>query len=326
MKGIKLVKNRSDIGAGTRGSDLGIDAIEVAAINADNDYFIRYPYVDVPTHNASIYTKVHQKFAKRIEFVHEQCERVAHAVKTTLDEGYFALVMSGDHSSAMGSISGVKAHFYDKRVGVIWIDAHADLHSPFTTPSGNVHGMPMAAVMGKDNRDYQINVVTDHTKGIWNQLKNVGVEGPKILPRDLIYFGVRDTEAGEDALIAKHDLRLFSVAEVRYRRPEVCVAESLQKLSDCDVIYISFDVDCLDPGMVSRGTGTPVAKGFDPEEVSQLIKGFMDSGKVVCLEISEVNPLLDYRGNRMAETAFDVLDDLTKYMTEHVIPLKEGVA
>ena len=322
MKGVKLVKNRSDIGAGTRGSDLGIDAIEVAAINADNDYFIRFPYLDVPTHNESIYTKVHQKFAKRIEFVHEQCERVAHAVKTTLAEDYFTIVMSGDHSSAMGSISGVKAQYPDKRVGVVWMDAHADLHSPFTTPSGNVHGMPMAAVMGEDNREYQINVVTDHTKGIWNQLKNVGVEGPKILPDDLVYFGVRDTEAGEDALIDKYGLRLYSVAEVRYRTPETCVAEALQRLSDCDVIYISFDVDCLDPGMVSMGTGTPVAKGFDPDEVAQIIKGLMDSGKVVCLEISEVNPLLDHRGNRMAETAFNVLDDLTTYLLENVVAMK----
>lgn len=136
---IKLIKNRSDIGAGTRGSDMGIDAMEIAAINQENDFFNRYEFVDVPTHNESVYNKVHNSFAKRIGHVLEQCSWVHKVVKTTLRNHYFPLVLSGDHSSALGTISGIKAAFPDKTLGVVWIDAHADLHSPFTSPSGNIH-------------------------------------------------------------------------------------------------------------------------------------------------------------------------------------------
>lgn len=313
MKPIKILKNRSDIGAGTRGSDMGIDALEVAAINSGNDYFIRFPSLDVETDNESVYSKVKAIFAKRIAFVEEHCERVAEAVKTTIQKKHFPIILSGDHSSALGTVSGVKAAFPEKRVGVVWIDAHADLHSPFTTPSGNVHGMPLAAALAEDNREYQINVVTDGTKAVWEQLKNVAVEGPKVLPEDLVFFGVRDTEEAENHLIDSLELRNYKVAEYRHRGAERCMKEVKKRLKDCDVIYISFDVDSLDCDLVSRGTGTPVPKGFDPTEVTYIIQSLLDTGKVACLEVTEVNPLLDNRGNKMGETAFEILDAVTTH-------------
>ena len=106
---IKIIKNRSDIGAGTRGSDMGIDAIEIAAINQNNDYFHRHLFQDVETHNESIYNKYNNNFAKRIEHVVEQCERVSNAVCENIMNGFFPIVLSGDHSSALGTISGIKA-------------------------------------------------------------------------------------------------------------------------------------------------------------------------------------------------------------------------
>lgn len=318
MPSIQLIKNRSDIGAGTRGSDMGIDAIEIAAINADNDYFIRFPFVDVPTHNESVYNKVRNAFAKRITHVREQCQRVCDAVRTSLDQGFFPIVLSGDHSSALGTISGVKAHFGARRVGVIWIDAHADLHSPYTSPSGNVHGMPLAAALYEDNLEDQVNRVSEHTAGEWNRLKNTGMDGPKIRPHDLVFFGVRDTEAPEDHLMERLEIRNYMVHEVRYRGLETCVAEALERLEDCDVLYVSFDVDSLDCDLVSRGTGTPVSKGFDPEEATAIMKALIASGKVACLEVTEVNPLLDTRGNVMAETAFRVLDEVTAAVLDEI--------
>ncbi|MEO1257628.1 MAG: arginase [Bacteroidota bacterium] len=314
MKQIKIVKNRSDIGAGTRGSDLGIDAIEVAAINLGNDYFARYPYLDVETDNETVYSKVKAVFAKRIGFVYEQCERVAAAVKGTLEENYFPIVLSGDHSSALGVMSGIKAQHPDKRLGVVWIDAHADLHSPFTTPSGNVHGMPLAAALSEDNVRNRTNRVSGHTEKIWTQLKNLGVEGPKLSSEDLIFFGVRDTEFPEEQIIKARGIRNYMVAEIRHRGMDKCMDEVVEKLKHCDVIYISFDVDSLDCDLVSRGTGTPVSKGFDPEEVVFIIQHLLDTQKVACLEVTEVNPLLDTKGNKMAETAFEVLDRVTAYM------------
>lgn len=311
-RAIKLIKNRSDIGAGTRGSDLGVDAIEIAAINQNSDYFNRFPFDDVKTHNESIYDKNNNNFAKRIEHVVEQCTRVSYAIKHNLEANYFPIVLSGDHSSALGTISGIKAVYPKKTLGVVWIDAHADLHSPYTSPSGNIHGMPLSAALNDDNLDCQINDVSAGTQQFWEDMKNIGCPGAKIDAGNLIYFGVRDTEDAENKQIEKLKISNYMVAEVRYRGLKTCVQEALAKLSHCDMIYISFDVDSMDCDMISYGTGTPVPKGFDQYEVIEIINQIIASKKVVCLEVVEVNPLLDTKGNKMAETAFEVLEQVTE--------------
>ena len=306
---IKIIKNRSDIGAGTRGADMGIDAIEIAAINQNNDFFTRHPSTDVETHNESIYDKVKNPYAKRIQHVVEQCERVAEKVANTLKEDCFPLVLSGDHSSALGTISGIKAAYPDKRLGVCWIDAHGDLHSPYTTPSGNVHGMPLAAALGDDNMDCRVNEVQDDASEQWERMKSIGVAGPKLSPDHLVFFGVRDTEEPEDKQMEKLGIRNYPVHEIRYRGVEECLNEAIERLSNCDLIYISFDVDSLDCDLISNGTGTPVSKGFDIPEAIAIIHGLLKSKKVACLEVCEVNPCLDTRGNRMAEAAFEVIKE-----------------
>jgi arginase len=316
MKRIKIIKNRSDIGAGTRGSDMGIDAIEIAAINANNDYFTRYDFIDVETENESIYNMVKNTYMKRIEHVSYQCDRVCTAVNDSLKEQSFPLVISGDHSSALGTISGVKKAFPDKQLGVIWIDAHADMHSPYTSPSGNIHGMPLAAALGEDNIDNRINEVSKSSIHYWDNMKNLGINGPKLKPNHLVYFGVRDTEEPEEKQMETLQLRNYMVHEVRHRGLEVCVDEALDKLKDCDIIYVSFDVDSMDCDLISYGTGTPVPKGFDEFEIIRMINGITESGKVVCMEFVEVNPLLDHKGNKMGETAFMVLDEVTKTLTK----------
>jgi arginase len=316
MKEIKIIKNRSDIGAGTRGSDMGIDAIEIAAINQNNDFFNRFEFEDVITENESVYDKKNNSFGKQIRSVFNQCKRVSNHVKVNLQEGKFPIVISGDHSSALGTISGVKAANPTKRVGVIWIDAHGDLHTPYTSPSGNIHGMPLGAVISDDNLDCQVNDVNRETAELWDRMKNIGVPGQKALPEDIVFFGVRDTEAPEEKQMEKYGIKNYMVAEVRYRGLEVCVNEALDKLSDCDIIYVSFDVDAMDCDMISYGTGTPVPKGFDDKEIVKIINGLLESKKVVCVEFVEVNPLLDFKGNKMAETAFDVLQEVAKTIKE----------
>ena len=308
---IKLIKNRSDIGAGTRGSDMGIDALEIAAINSVNDYFNRHAYEDVETHNETIYQKNTNNFAKRIEHVVQQCERVAKAVSGNLIVGNYPIVLSGDHSSALGTISGLKSANPQARIGVIWLDAHTDIHSPFTSPSGNIHGMPLAAALGLDNLQYQINQPDEATLLQWYKMKNIGIDGPKILPQDLIYFGIRDYEEAEEKVINDQKIKFFKVEELRFKGLENCVQEAIQLLSNCDLIYISFDVDSMDCDRISYGTGTPVPAGFNPEEVIQIIQLFQATGKVKCIELTEINPLLDNKGNKMAETAFEVLDKVS---------------
>lgn len=310
MKPIKLIKNRSDIGAGTRGSDMGIDAIEIAAINKGSDYFNQFPFEDIKTHNESIYDKNNSTVAKRIEHVVEQCVRVSHSIEKNVKD-FFPIVLSGDHSSALGTISGIKSAFSEQNVGVVWIDAHADLHSPYTSPSGNIHGMPLAAALANDNLDSKTNAVDLDTQKYWEEMKQIGYKGAKIQPENLIYFGVRDTEEAEDQQMERLSIRNYKVDEVRYRGLETCVTEALVKLSHCEVLYISFDVDSMDCDLISYGTGTPVAKGFDQYEVIAIIDQIIKTKKVVCIEIVEVNPLLDTKGNKMAETAFQVLEAVT---------------
>lgn len=310
MKPLKVIKNRSDIGAGTRGSDMGIDALEIAAINAENDFFNRHPFIDVPTHNESIYDKVNNTFAKRINFVEEQCERLCEVTTMVLNQQHFPLVISGDHSSALGTMAGIKQTYPTKTLAAIWIDAHADLHAPLSSPSGNIHGMPLAAALGLDNVAYGVNTISEATTASWNKIKAMGVDQPKIKPEHLIYFGLRSTEEAEDKVIEDLSIHSYTVHETRHRKLAVCIQEAIDRLNDVDMIYITFDVDSLDCDLISRGTGTPVSKGFDPSEIIALIQGFISTGKVVCLEVCEINPLLDEKGNKMAETAFDIIDSI----------------
>jgi arginase len=317
-KSIKIIKNRSDIGAGTRGADLGIDAIEIAAINNDSDFFNQFEFEDLETENESIYNKVNNSFGKRIEQVFEQCSRLSNAVQNSIEQDKFPLVLSGDHSSALGTISGLKAANPSKRIGVVWIDAHADIHSPYTSPSGNIHGMPLAAALSEDNIACKVNNISAETKNYWDKLKNIGCDGTKILASDLVYFGVRDTEDPEDNQIDELCIKNYMVHEVRYRGLDVCVNEALNKLSDCDMIYISFDVDSMDCDLISYGTGTPVPKGFDHHEIISIINQLVASQKVACLELVEVNPLLDFKGNKMAETAFEVLNEVSSSIKKNI--------
>ncbi len=318
MKQIIIIKNRSDIGAGTRGSDMGIDAIEIAAINSKNDYFTQFDFEDVATENESIYHKVTNSFAKRIEQVVRQCTRVSDSVQKNLNKDAFPLIISGDHSSALGTISGIKAAYKNKRLGVVWIDAHADLHSPYTSPSGNVHGMPLAAAMGINNIDFKINEISSETRRFWDEMKTIGVADKKLDPKNLIYFGVRDTELPEEVQMKKLDIKNYKVEEVRFRGLETCVNEAIEKLDDCDIIYVSLDVDSMDCDLISNGTGTPVSKGFDQHEIIKIVNILFKSKKVVCFELVEINPLLDFKGNKMAEVAFEILDNVTKTLKETI--------
>ena len=310
MNPIKIIKNRSDIGAGTRGSDMGIDAIEIAAINSENDFFNIYPYIDIQTHNDTIYNKNKNTFAKRINFVCEQCERLREGVKKELQKGFFPLILSGDHSSALGSISGIQKANPDKEIGVIWLDAHADIHTPYSTPSGNIHGMPLAAALSIDNKEFSKNKVSDSTEKNWLRMKNMGDKVPLIKPENLIYFGVRDTEKEEDQIIQSKKIKNFSVNDVRNIGLKSCIDQTIDQFVSTDLIYISFDIDALDCDLLSRGTGTPVSKGFLTEEIIPIIKEVKDTGKLVALEICEINPLLDNKGNQMAESAFEIISSV----------------
>lgn len=306
MKTLSIIEIKSEIGAGTRGASLGPDAIKVAALNQGDDLFHKNRPQHVLIENHLLHNPVTTPKGKRISGLVRIFERVSKVVSAELEKGKFLLIMAGDHSTAGGTIAGIKKCFPDKRLGVIWIDAHADLHSPYTTPSGNLHGMPLATALGNDNLEDKINDIQDETRQGWEKLKHIAGISPKILPQDLIFIGVRDTEPAEDRVIERQKIRNYKVEEVRKKGTSAVVKEVLQTLDACDMIYVSFDVDSMDPS-ISRGTGTPVEGGFSVEEAHELAGGLLASPKVNCFEIVEVNPCLDDKINKMAEVAFSIV-------------------
>jgi arginase len=311
MEKIKLIENSSELGAGTRGASLGPDAMKIASIKANSKFFTNYPIEILPDNNDLLFHDIQYDKAKRIDGVVENYELISSTVKKTFENGEFPIVLSGDHSCAGGTIAGIKAAYPTKQLGVIWIDAHADLHSPYTSPSGNIHGMPLATALNADNLDHKIKDLSDELNTQWNKLKNMCGIAPKILPEDLVFVGVRDTEDPEDYFISKNNIKNISVENVRRNGVRETAEEILKYLKNCDIIYISFDVDSMDCDLVSYGTGTPVPNGLTEQEAGGLINNLLIDKRVNCFEIVEINPCLDNKQNKMAETAFRILESAT---------------
>lgn len=312
IKPIKLIEVKSEIGAGTRGSSMGVDAIKIAALDFGSNFFKKFKAVEVQNENHLLLEPVVNDYAKRIKGIYTLNERLANEIKKTLLKEEVPIVLAGDHSSALGTISGIKMAYPTKRIGVIWIDAHADLHTPYTTPSGNMHGMPIACVLAEDNKERQQNKPDDETVEYWEKLKNLGGITPKINYNDLVYIALRDFEPQEEFLIKKNKVRVFNLQEIRKKAVERVAIESLNYLDHCDIIYVSFDVDSMD-SRISSGTGTPVPNGITEKEAGNLIYYIMRSKKIVCFEMVEINPTLD-KENLMAENAFEILQKATNQL------------
>ncbi len=305
MKNIKLIEVPSEIGAGTRGASLGIEAIKIAALDFMSNFFVHFPSEKIEVENQLLYEPIQSPYAKRMHGVINMNERVSKAVADSIKGHFFPVVLSGDHSNAAGTIAGIKTAKPKSKLGVIWIDAHADLHTPYTTPSGNIHGMPMAASIGEDNLEMSVHDLDEKTHKQWEHLKHIGKICPKVLPEDVVFISLRDFEKEEKHLIEKHGMKVITTAEVRRNGAENVCRKVLRYLSDCTDIYVSFDVDSLDSS-ISRGTGTPVSNGLREREAEDLISKFMQNRKICCFEITEVNPTLD-KENLMAEIAFNIL-------------------
>ncbi len=305
MKNIKLIEVASEIGAGTRGASLGIDAIKIAALDFMSNFFVHFPSEKIETENNLLFEPIQSPYAKRINGVLNMYDKVSKAIKECIKNNFFPVVISGDHSSSGGTIAGIKLAKPNSKLGVIWIDAHADLHTPYTTPTGNMHGMPIAASIAEDNEESKVHELDEKTIKAWQQLKEFGKIHPKVLPEDIVFISLRDFEKEEKFLMEKYDIKIITTNEVRRKGPESIVKSALRYLSDCTDIYVSFDVDCLDSS-ISKGTGTPVSNGLKEREAEDLVSKFMQNRKICCFEITEVNPTLD-KENLMAEIAFNIL-------------------
>ena len=308
---IEILINKSEITAGTRGSSLGPEAVMTAARKRESDYFSKFPIHHVQHMNHLLDTTVKFPYAKRIEGLVHVFQSVSSNVKALLDAQKFPLIIASDHGSAGGTIAGIKAAHPNKRLGVVWIDAHGDLHTPYTTPSGNMHGMPLATALGEDNVECKINEIGEEEKRMWNLLKSTGIDGPKISPEDLVFISVRDTELPEDKIIERLNITNHTVDQIRDSGKEEILRKTLDQLKDCEIIYVSFDVDSMDPKETSHGTGTPVDHGLSTIEATYFMTELAKLDKLVCMELVEVNPCLDEKINKMAEVTFDVLEATT---------------
>jgi arginase len=305
---IQFIFNPSELGAGTFGASLGPSAIQTAARKFKNDFFGKYAIEEIHHKNWLLDQPTRFSFAKRIDGINEISQNISNSVSKTLENDKFPFVITGDHSSGAFTIAGIRKAFPNKRLGVIWIDAHGDLHSPYTTPSGNLHGMPLAISLGEDNKEMQRNNPDEQTQNYWENLKNCAGIFPMINPTDLIFVGVRDTEKEEDYLIEKHAIRNIKVDEVRQNGVGKTLNEIQQLLANCDLLYVSFDVDSMDPDLTSYGTGTPVKNGLTVDEARSLLVGLARDPRTACIEVVEVNPCLDDKVNKMAEIAFDLIE------------------
>lgn len=307
----------SELGAGTRGSSLGIDAIQVASLKYKPEFFHERAIRSVKTLNPRLFRKDKMRYAKRLDGIAQMYQQISWELKEVYENGQVPVVFSGDHSNAGGTIAGIKKSFPSERLGVIWVDAHSDLHTPYTSPSGNVHGMPLATALHEDNLENKNNDPNDEVIWHWNEMKG---SNQRIKPEDLFFIGVRSSEEPEQKLRQKYSIPNVTVAELREKGVEKVAEMALEHLRDCDIIYISFDVDSMDPS-VSRGTGTPVDDGLWEDEARELLLKLVEDSRICCLETTEVNPLLDNQ-NVMAETAFRIVQPVIEKFEQNPFSLE----
>ncbi len=303
---LRLIEAASEIGAGKRGASMGMAALRVAAWKLGSELFGHAEESILRDENDVLYEDDTSPNAHHIDGLIRFESDLAYEVYKYLRNNVFPIVVGGDHSIAIGSVSGTKMAFPDQRLGVIWIDAHADLHSPWTTPSGNVHGMPLALLMHIEKKGR--NRPRVYTMDTWDRLRKIGTHGPKLAPRDLVFIALRDYEPEEKAIVEEYGIKVITVDDVRRKGAAAAVKETLAYLSECDRLHVSFDVDSLDP-TVSVGTGTPVEHGLFAAEASELLQGLCRDPRTATLDVVEINPALDVN-NAMAEATLHIMEPL----------------
>lgn len=275
-----------DLGAGRRGVDMGPSALRVANLNArlvELGYKVEdLGNVATEQQESARATPRNARFLAEIE---KSCRALADMVLKAAGRGRFPLVLGGDHSVAVGTVSGMSQHYRKRgeKMGLIWMDAHADMNTPRTSPSGNVHGMPLACLIGAGPKE----------------LTNIYDYAPKVDPANVVLVGIRDVDSLEKPLVKKSGVRAFTMRDIDERGMRAVMEEAVRIASDgAEAIHLSLDMDGVDPDE-APGVGTPVRGGFSYREAHLAMEILCDSRKVGSMEIVEVNPVLD-EANRTA--------------------------
>jgi arginase len=289
---IRIIGVPMDLGASRRGVDMGPSALRAAGLQARIKQ-LGHQVEDIGNISVKQPEEMSygEKRAKYIAEITDACKDLGAAVLKSLEEGYLPLVLGGDHSIAAGSISGVSAHFRKekKSIGCIWLDAHSDMNTPETSPSGNVHGMPLSAIMGYGTEE----------------LDDLFGFKPKIEPQNVVLVGVRDLDAQEKKFIKKFGVKAFTMREVDERGMREVMSDALKyAMDDTDGIAVSLDMDFVDPSD-APGVGTPVRGGVTYREAHLAMEMIADSEAMVSMEIVEINPIIDEH-NRTALLAVEL--------------------
>lgn len=283
---VRILGVPMDLGQSRRGVDMGPSAIRYAGLQA---HLERLGYaisdagnVDVPPVEGLETEQESPANAHHLSAVVQVCQSIYDALVSRYTGNDFTIVLGGDHSISIGSVSALTDQH---KSGVIWVDAHADYNTPQTTPSGNIHGMPMASLLG-DGPD---------------KLVNVGYPGAKLIPSQVVMIGIRNLDYKERHRLMDSGITVFSMTEIDEQGMGAIARETLRCFESFDSIHVSLDMDSLDPEF-APGVATPVPGGLTYREAHLLMEILADSGKVKSMDIVEINPILDTR-NRTAELA-----------------------
>ena len=288
-KPIKIISVPLDLGASRRGTDSGPSAVRIAGLGQSLcklGYQVELESdIPVPAMETREARRRDARFRDEILGV---CTTLCGQTDDALGEGFIPLVIGGDHSIAMGTVSGVAAHYARQKqdIGLIWFDAHGDMNLPGISPSGNIHGMPLAHLLGRGDPE----------------LASIGGLNPTVKPENVVLIGIRDIDDGEREIIRESGITTFTMRDIdELGMTEVCRRALDVVTSGTAGFHVSFDVDGCDPSVIP-GSGTLVPGGVSFREAHQLLENCADTGKMVSMEVVELNPFLD-QGNVSAERA-----------------------
>lgn len=312
MTALTLLAVHLDIGSGKYGTIHGVDKLvqRFEALCPDCPVWTIVPADDA---NDLVHQPPVQPTAKYIEALTPFFENTMNpATQKVLSSGALPVVISSNHANAIGNLSAFLNHHQDKRVGVLWIDAHADLHSVHTTPSGNIHGMPLSLAIGDDNLERATHAVNDSVLAYWQRLKDLSLH--KLDPQNLFFLGLRSYEAPEAHLIDKH--QIFARSAQEHRQDFAKVLDTVAThLATLDALYVSFDVDALDDTLIPA-TGTPEPQGYQVEEVRAIFDKILTLPNVGLFEITEFNPTLD-KDEQKHEHIYELFDYALTLLGSH---------
>ena len=271
-----------DLGSGRRGVDMGPSAIRIAGLE-ERLRELGHQVVDegdlVIKNMEEL--KVGDVHARYLAEIARAAKLAAGKVERIMTKGHFPLVLGGDHSISVGTVSGIAAYCRARRkkLGLLWIDAHGDINTPDTSPSGNIHGMPVASLLGEGP----------------GPLTGIGGDQPKVNARNVALVGIRSLDEGEKVRLKRHGVQVHTMSDVDRSGIHRIMKKALARVTDgTDYVHVSFDLDAVDP-TVAPGVGTPVKGGLDYREAHLIMELLHDSGMMTSLEMVEVNPILDDR-------------------------------